>query len=474
MPQTLSIKEVKNSDSKRKVMIGLEIHGYLNIESKTKLFCNSVIDVNAEPNTTICPVCTGQPGSKPMLPNKEAVDKLIAIAAILDCKINNRLVFQRKHYDWPDMPTGYQRTMSGSYSVPVGQNGKFLGIGIEEVHLEEDPARWDPETGKVDYNRSGYPLVEIVTKPEFESSEEVRVWLKKLVTTLSYIKAVDPDLGLKSDVNVSVKPKFQRVEVKNVNSFKSIVKAIEYEVARQIKETGEGKDVGQETRAWRDADGITVFMRKKETAVDYMYIPEPDLPAVIVTAAEIKKIASKLPEKPAAKIEKYIKEWKIDHVDAEVLSSEIQLAELFEKAAVVVNPVLAAKWLRRELLRVLNYNKKELDEIALDEKHVIQLLKLVENRKITDETAKKILEQLVEKEFDVDEYVEKNDLYSVGETDVLEKYCEEAIAENPKAVSDFKAGNEKALNFIVGSVMKKSKGKATPKEVNEILKKLVG
>ena len=465
---------VTSKGTGRKIKVGLEVHGYLNMESKAKLFCNCAIEPDAEPNTTICPICTGQPGSKPMLPNKDAIDKILAIAAILDCTINNRLVFQRKHYSWPDMPTGYQRTMSGSYSVPVGQNGSFLGIGIEEVHLEEDPARWDPEKGQIDYNRSGYPLVEIVTKPDFSSAEEVRVWLRRLMTTLSYIKAINPDLGIKSDVNVSVAPDFGRVEVKNVNSFRSIVRAIEYETARQQRDVAEGHKISMETRAWNDGKGMTIFMRQKETAVDYMFIPDPDLPAVKVTAADVKKTAEKLPEKPAAKIRKYVEKWKIDHVDAEVLSSEILLAELFEKVAAVVSPILAARWLRRELLRVLNYNKKELDEVKLDDRHIIQLLKLIESRRITDETAKGILEKLVEKPFDVEEYIKKNNLFAVGETNVLEKYAEEAIAENPAAVADFKAGKEKALNFIIGSVMRKSKGKATPQQVGDILKHILG
>ncbi|MBI2145567.1 Asp-tRNA(Asn)/Glu-tRNA(Gln) amidotransferase subunit GatB, partial [Candidatus Woesearchaeota archaeon] len=335
------------------------------------------------------------------------------------------------------------------------------------------PARWDPETGQVDYNRSGYPLVEIVTKPEFTSAEEVRTWLRKLTTTLSYIKAVNPDLGIKADVNVSVAPQFDRVEIKNVNSFRSIVRAIEYETARQQRETKEGKKIARETRAWRDAEGVSVFMRQKETAVDYMFIPDPDLPVVKVTAETVAKIAKTLPEKPSAKVERYVKKWKIDHADAEVLSSEILLAELFEKIAAAVNPILAARWLRRELLRVLNYNKKELDEAKLDERHLVQLLKLVENRRITDEVAKDLLEKLVEEQFDVEEYVRKNNLFAEAKADVLEKYCEEAIAENPQAVADYKSGKEKALNFIVGSVMKKSKGKATPQQVAEIIKRLV-
>ena len=471
--QQIAEAAAKSHDSERKLKIGLEVHGYINVENKAKLFCNCEIDAGAQPNTTICPVCTGQPGSKPMLPNSEAIDKIIAIAAMLDCRINGRLVFQRKHYDWPDMQTGYQRTMSGSYAVPVGQEGNFLGVGIEEVHLEEDPARWDPETGQVDYNRSGYPLVEIVTKPDLKTAEEARVWLRKLTTTLSYIKAINQDLGIKADVNVSVAPAFDRVEIKNVNSFRSIVRAIEYEAARQQMEVREGREVARETRAWKDTDGMSVFMRQKETSVDYLFIPDPDLPAVKVTASEVRKAAEKLPEKPAAKVERYVKNWKIDHVDAEVLSSEILLAELFEKAAAAVNPILAAKWLRRELLRVLNYSKKGLEEVNVDEMHIIQLLKLVEGRKVTDETARSILEKLAEKPFDVEEYVKKNNLFAVGETDVLEKYCGEAIIENPAAVADYKSGKEKALNFMVGAVMQKSKGKATPQRVAEILKRMI-
>lgn len=453
------------------VKIGLEVHGYLNVESGVKLFCDCSLG-EAEPNSNICPVCTAMPGSKPMLPNREAVEKVIAISGMLDCRINSRLLFQRKHYSWPDLPSGYQRTMSGSYSVPVGEAGSFLGIGIADVHLEEDPARWEPGTGCVDYNRSGFPLVEIVTSPDFASSGDVRVWLRRLVTALSYIRAINSGAGIKSDVNVSVAPDFRRVEVKNVNSFRSIIRAIEFEVRRQEALVRDGKIVEQETRAWDDAAGVTVFMRKKEKAMDYMFIPEPDLPVVSLDAGSIKSVVGALPERPAAKAEKYAK-MGVDSVDAEVLSSEILLAEMFEAVSKEVSPVLAARWFRRELLRVLNYSDKGLDELELDEKHIIQLLRLVESGSITDEVAKGILERLVEKPFDVDGYVRKNDLFAVGEADILEKYCREAVAENPAAVADYKAGNVRALNFIVGSVMKKSKGKATPQEVRRIIEGLL-
>src|SRR3989344_3995941 len=227
------------------MIIGLEIHVY--VKTDKKLFCTCPIQ-EADPNTTICPICTAQPGAKPMLPSKDAIEKVLKTAAMLDCKINPALVWQRKHYDWPDLPKGYQNTMSGSYAVPVGEHGNFLGIKIRECHLEEDPARWDPETGCIDYNRSGYPLIEIVTEPDFTSADHVKDWLKKLMTTLSYVNAVNRTMGVKCDVNVSIPPAYTRVEIKNVNSFNSIVQAIRYEAQRQQKEL-----VQQHTRQWNDA-----------------------------------------------------------------------------------------------------------------------------------------------------------------------------------------------------------------------------
>ncbi|MBI3033536.1 Asp-tRNA(Asn)/Glu-tRNA(Gln) amidotransferase subunit GatB [Candidatus Woesearchaeota archaeon] len=447
--------------------IGIEVHGYIFVDAK--LFCNCRIDAEASPNTTICPVCTSQPGSKPMLPNKDALDRIIAIAQFLGCSLNSRLLFQRKHYSWPDLPSGYQRTISGTYSSPVGVNGNFLGIGIEEVHLEEDPARWDPETGFVDYNRSGYPLVEIVTKPDFTSAEQVREWLKRLITTLGYIRAVNPDSGIKCDVNISISPDFSRVEVKNVNSLKSIVSAINYEAKRQEKLVSSGRRVELETRAWVEQLQETVFMRKKELAMDYMFIPEPDLPAIHVSERYAASIRKALPEKPHEKMERYIGKLRIDRADAEILSSEILLADLFERVAAKVNPVLAARWLRRELLRVLNYNKKELQDLEFDESHIIQLLRLVEQGRITDEVGKKILEKLADKPFDVEAYVKDEGLLVLSDVSELERLCDEAVNSNRKAVSDYMKGEEKALNFIVGQVIARTKGRADPRKVREII-----
>ncbi len=442
------------------IKCGLEIHGYINVQNKTKLFCNCAIEEDAKPNTNICPICTAMPGSKPMLPNKQAVDKTIAIALMLGCKINKRLLFQRKHYSWPDLPAGYQKTMSGSYSVPVGENGKFLG-------------KWDPLTGNVDYNRSGFPLVEIVTKPDFKSSKQVREWLKSLITTLNYIKAIDKNAGVKADTNVSIGPKFNRVEVKNVNSFKNIVKTIEYEILRQEKEINEGKTIKQQTRAFNEKHETTVFMRLKETAADYMFIPEPDIPVIKLTDNYIKKIKDGLPERPDEKIKRFVTEYKIKKEDAFVLCSDIILSELFEKITKKVNANIAARWLRFELLRVLNYNKKELSETEINEKHVIDLLKLVENKKITETTAQKILENLAKKPFNVTNYVKKHKLEAISGVEKLEKICKDVIKQHEKVVSDYKKGRKEALNFLVGQVMRATKGKASPKELKQIFIKLL-
>ena len=455
------------------IKCGLEIHGYINVENKTKLFCNCAIDENAKPNTNICPICTAMPGSKPMLPNKEAVDKIIAIVLMLGCKLNKRLLFQRKHYSWPDLPAGFQKTISGSYSNPVGVNGKFLGIGISDVHLEEDPARWDPVTGNVDYNRSGFPLVEIVTEPDFKSTGQLREWLKALLTTLNYIKAIDKNSGVKADTNISIGPKFNRVEVKNVNSFKNIVRAAEYEVLRQEEEIKQGKEIRQQTRAFDEKHGKTVFMRLKEEAADYMFIPEPDLPVINIDDNYIEKIRKTLPERPDEKIKRFIAKYKIKKEDAFVICSDIMLSELFEKTAKKINPLLAARWLRFELLRVLNYNKKELSETEINEKHMISLLTLIEENKITETTAQKILENLAEKPFDVNSYVKEHKLGAISGVEELEKICKDVIKKNNKVVSDYKKGRKEALNFLVGQVMKATKGKASPKHVNEIIKRLI-
>lgn len=450
-----------------KVMIGLEIHGYL--ETKEKLFCkcSNYHDMKKiKPNMNICPICTGQPGAKPMLPNKSAIDKLIQIGLLLNCKpnlIENKkpLLFQRKHYSWPDMPTGYQKTISGAHSVPVAENGKFLGIKITEVHLEEDPAAWNPDKGTVDYNRAGAPLVEIVTEPDFTSPEEVEIWLRQLVLTLSYIKALNKDAGIKADVNVNIKGVSERAEIKNVNSITEIVKSIKAEIKRHEKE----KPKQQETRRWNSEKNKTELMRTKEEQADYRFIPDPDLPAIKITKKRTQEIEKQLPETPQEKLDKIIKKHKISKQDAEILTQNLEIIEFFEKVIEKINPNFALPWITVELLGVLNYHKKSLDEVDIKYEHTVELLQLLENEKITKLQAKDILRQFVPKSFSP----KKLTTSKISDKIQLKKIIKKIIKSNKKSVNDYKSGNKQAINFLIGQVMKKTDKSADYNVVRKLL-----
>lgn len=450
--------------------IGLEVHGYL--DTKEKLFCDckSIHGAKlAKPNTYICPICTGQPGSKPMLPNKEAINKTIQTALLLGCRINKELIWQRKHYDWPDLPKGYQNTISGAHASPVGVDGKFLGIRIREVHLEEDPAAWNPKTGEIDYNKSGSPLIEIVTEPDFTSSEQVLDWLKQLIITLGYIKTIDKNLGLKADVNVSL-PELngERIEIKNVNSLRNIKAAIEYEESRQKKE---GTPKSKETRMFDETKGITKKMREKETEQDYRFISDPDLPMIKLEESRIDKIKKALPETPQEKLQKLIKKYNIEKKYAEILSKRLEIAEFFEKVVDKVEPKLAIPWVTVELMRVLNYNKVSLDSpnIEIKPEHFIDLLQILKNGKITEEQAKKTLNKFVPKSFSLEKEFRGNE--KITDKVEIEKIIEKIIEKNKKAVEDFKKGENSALNFLIGQVMKESKGRSDSRIVKKILEK---
>lgn len=449
------------------VKIGLEIHGY--VLTKEKLFCNCKAEHGLKyfkPNVNICPICTAQPGAKPMLPNNVAVEKSIQIALILGCKINEKLIWQRKHYSWPDLPKGYQNTLSGPYATPTGIKGNFLGIQITECHLEEDPAAWNPLTGEIDYNRSGSPLIEIVTEPDFKSSKEVIEWLKQLSITLGYIKAIDKSSGLKADVNISI-PNGKRVEVKNINSLKNIQQAIEYEIKRQEKELPKVK----ETRMFDEKKAITIKMRSKENAEDYRFISDPDLPVISLEKNRIAKIKSSLPEIPQEKIKRLIKKHKIEKKSAEVLTKNLDIAEFFEKVVEKINPKLAVPWITVELLRALNYEKKTLEEVHVEPQHFIELLNLIEQGKITELKAKEILNKFIPLSFSPKNEAQKNT--KISGTEEIEKFARQAIKENKKAVEDYKFGKQEALNFLVGQVMKLSNKRADFKVTREIIEKIL-
>ena len=459
-------KNIKNKNA----LIGLEIHGYL--ETKEKLFCTcrNFHDMKQiKQNTNICPICSGQPGSKPMLPNATAINKILEIGLILNCNINlienkKPLIFQRKHYDWPDMPYGYQRTISGAYSNNVAIDGKFEGIRIKEVHLEEDPAAWNPENGRVDYNRSGVPLVEIVTEPDFNSAEEVESWLKKLILTLSYIKALNKDAGIKADVNVNIKGISERAEIKNVNSISEIIKAIDSELERQIK----GKPRKSETRRWNSTEGKTEFMRSKEDQADYRFIPDPDLPILKITKERINEIKKKLPETPTEKLSKIIKKFKIDPINAEILTQNLEIAELYENIIKKIDPKFALPWITVEWFSVLNFNKKTMDDVTINPEHIIELLELLKKNIITTLKAKDILRKFIPKSFSPKKEAEKS-----GKIDelVLKKIVKSVLEKNKKTAEDYKNGEKNAFNFLMGQVMNATDKRADYQVARSLLEK---
>lgn len=450
------------------VKIGLEVHGYLN--TKEKLFCKCKVSEEEKPNTHICPICAGQPGSKPMSPNEEAVNKTIQIALILKSKINEKWTWQRKHYNWADLPKGYQNTISGPHSTPCAVNGKFAGIKITEAHLEEDPAQWNPQNGKINYNRSGLPLIEIVTEPEFSSAEQVTEWLKSLILFLSYIKAIRKNAGIKVDVNISTYG--DRAEIKNLNSLEKIKMAIEYEIARQTENHDKGIEQKRETLAFDEELGKTIKMREKEGAQDYRFIPDPDLPVIKINEKKINEIKKNIPEMPNKKLKKLISKFKIAEKDAKVLIKNLELVEFIEELAKEnLNVKENVSWITIELLRILNYNKKNLEDedINIQPKHLAELINLVNSKKITVLKAKQIMNDFIPKSFSVSE---KEDINKINE-DAIENICRQVITENPRVVGEYKSGKEPSLNFLIGQVMKLSQRRADFKIAREKIIKLI-
>lgn len=463
------------------IVIGLEIHVELN--TKSKLFCSCPTKGNEDPNTRTCPVCLGHPGSKPVL-NKKAVEYAVRLGLAMNCKIDKELIFSRKSYFYPDMSKNYQITQ---YEQPLCTNG-FLQmkngkkVKIKRIHVEEDPAALvhpvsinTSEYVLVDYNRSGNPLCEIVTEPDMASPEEAREFMNKLITILEYLEIFDVNNGIiKADANISIKESgYIRSEVKNITGFKEIERALFYEVQRQKRAFLDKEKFVADTRTWDSNVGMSHRLRTKESEEDYGYILDPDLVITDISEDYIDGIRKNMPELADDKMEKFMKEHNIAADTAEILSKDKELAKMYEEVAKHVNPDLASKWVRRELQRVLNYNKKKLSEVDLTPKHFIDLLKLIEKGKITEKIGQKILNDLVVKPFDVEEYVKKEGLEKVEDSGEIEKICKEVIAENAKAVEQVKTGDEKAVNFLIGQVMRKSKGKASPQIAKEMIVKLV-
>lgn len=442
-------------------IVGLEIHVYL--ISREKLFCSCPAsrERGLKPNSYICPICTGQPGVKPLAPPASIVEKAVSIALLLGCRVQSPLRWMRKHYSWPDNPKGYQTTMSGEHATSLGLSGTFKGISISSMHLEEDPAAWDPQTGYVDYNRSGLPLVEIVTAPDFTSAEQVTEWIEALTQALSYLKCVDSNAGLKIDVNVNYPGKTERVEIKNISSIQSVKQAIEFEFERQLREGSV-----RETRRFDEATGKTTPMRSKEQKEDYRFIPDPDLPAVVIPSEMIDRISAQLPELPEVKLARLIKDYRLSKQEAAVLTHHVEIASFFEQVVRAIEPSFAVPWVTGELLRVLNWNKTSLDKVDIKPEHFVELLKLVISGKITELQAKQMLNQFIPRSF-----MPRADAGKIDSEKELEPFVRAVLGEQKKAVADYKAGDSKSLNFLLGEVMKTTQRRADFKIAKKLLEK---
>jgi len=442
--------------------IGFEIH--VQLKTQSKLFCScSTRFLDAAPNTNICPVCTGQPGSKPAGINVEALRKAVLVALALNCKVKEGEVrFLRKHYFYPDLPNNYQRT-----SEPIAENGQLAGVRIREIHVEEDPGRYELREGTVDYNRSGVPLIEIVTEPDMHSVDEAREFLKQLKAVLDYLDVpLYPEIAFRVDANISLEGG-ERVEIKNINSIHGVVKALMYEISRQKKLLSAGKKVARETRHWDERRGVTVTLREKETAEDYRYFPDPDIPPFSIPKEMIEEALRTMPELPHQREKRLIETYDIPESAAHTFVLDRLLADLFEDLAKRYSARFALTFcsaLRGEL----NYRGKYLEEIAGRER-LYTLAELYATGKIT----KPVFVEQMRRVLDDPTFTPT--AVGVLEKEELERIVIKVIEGNKRAVEDYKAGRKEALNFLVGMVLKEVKGKADPKQVRELLlRKIVG
>ena len=470
-------------------VIGLEVH--VELATKTKIFCGCSTEFGGAPNTHTCPVCTGMPGSLPVL-NKQVVEYAIAVGLATNCSITQYCKFDRKNYFYPDNPQNYQ--ISQLY-LPICRNGGIeietaagkKTVGIHEIHMEEDAGKLvhDDWTGSsmVDYNRSGVPLIEIVSEPDMRSADEVIAYLEKLRMIIQYLGASDCKLqegSMRADVNLSVREvgatEFgTRTEMKNLNSFKAISHAIEGERARQIELLEEGRQVIQETRRWDDNKESSYAMRSKEDAQDYRYFPEPDLVPIVISDEWLKEVKDRQPELRSEKLERYKKEYDIPEYDAEIITGTKKMADIFEATTAICNkPKKVSNWLMVETMRLLKENEMEAEDISFAPENLAKLIELADAGEINSSVAKEVFEEVFKNNVDPEKYVEEKGLKTVSDDGALREVIEKIVADNPKSVEDYNSGKKKAIGFLVGQTMKAMKGKADPGMVNKILKEVLG
>ena len=469
-------------------VIGLEVH--IELATKTKIFCGCSTEFGGAPNIHTCPVCTGMPGALPVL-NKKVVEYAVALGLATNCRITQVCRFDRKNYFYPDNPQNYQ--ISQLY-LPIARNGYVeietpsgtKKIRIHEMHMEEDAGKlvhneWD-DTSLVDYNRSGVPLVEIVSEPDMRSADEVIAYLEKLRMIAQYLGVSDCKLqegSMRADVNLSVRragtEEFgTRTEMKNLNSFKAIAHAIEGERMRQIELLEAGKEVVQETRRWDDNKEHSYAMRSKEDARDYRYFPEPDLVPVVISDQWISEIKARQPELRPEKIERYTREFDIPRYDAELLTESWKIADIFEKTVQLCGkPKKVSNWMMGEMFRLMKEKGKEPEELDFSPEHLAKLIELSDQGAISSSVAKKVFEHIFAENADPEKYVEEQGLMSVSDEGALREAVEKVIAQNPQAVADYKGGRQKAFGAIMGQSMRALKGKADPAAVTKIIREML-
>ena len=469
-------------------VIGLEVHCQLKTKTKVWCSCNADYD-NEAPNVSTCPICTGQPGALPKL-NEEVLNYAIKAALALDCEINGESQFDRKNYFYPDSPKNYQITQ---YFKPYAENGKLhivtnsgkeSEVGIERIQIEEDTAKsiHTASESLLNYNRASVPLIEIISKPEIKNAEEAYAYLNTLKDRLKYTKVSDVSMelgSLRCDANVSVRKKGDtvlgtRTETKNLNSFKAVVRAIEYETNRQIEVIENGGRVVQETRLWDEEQGVTRPMRSKEEAMDYRYFPEPDLPRVIISNDRLEKVRKDMPEFADEKAKRFIGEYNLNDKEAATLAGELDLAEYYEAMVKESGePKLSANWMLTEVLRVLKEKNIGIEKFSVSSGNIAKLIKLIKANVISSKIAKEVFELLLLEDKDPEIIVKEKGLVQITDNSEIEKIVEQVLEENQQSVEDYKAGKSNALKYLVGQAMRLSKGKANPQMINElILKKL--
>ena len=475
-------------------VIGLEVH--VELATKTKIFCGCSTAFGGRPNTHTCPVCTGMPGSLPVL-NKQVVEYAVAVGLATNCTITQYCKFDRKNYFYPDNPQNYQISQlylpicrNGSVEIEVeGEDGSTYTkpVRIHEIHMEEDAGKlvhddWEDCT-LVDYNRSGVPLIEIVSEPDMRSAEEVIAYLEKLRLLIQYLGASDCKLqegSMRADVNLSVREvgaeKFgTRTEMKNLNSFKAIARAIQGERERQIDLLEAGKEVIQETRRWDDNKEYSYAMRSKEDAQDYRYFPEPDLVPIMISDEWLQAVKDRQPELRSEKLERYKKEYDIPEYDAEIITGTKKMADIFEATTAICNkPKKVSNWLMVETMRLLKENEMEAEDISFSPENLAKLIEMADAGEINSSVAKEVFEEIFKNNIDPEKYVEEKGLKTVSDDGALREVIEKVVADNPKSVEDYNSGKKKAIGFLVGQTMKAMQGKADPGKVNKILMEILG